>query len=214
MGHHVIRLRRILEELAWSQKIPLLTHLIRADDIPRTDQRLPRPLTAEQDKLVQQELLRRDDHDSNALLLLRHTGMRMGECLDLPLDCLRCIGQDQWALHVPLGKLQTERLVPLDSFVCRVVHRLRDLRSQDSSISDGFLLARPRCRYTLGDYLRNSFHEIAAAAGITTRVVPHQLRHTYATEMLRAGVTLPVLMKLLGHKSPQMTMRLRRSLAP
>jgi integrase len=25
--------------------------------------------------------------------------------------------------------------------------------------------------------------------------------------MLRAGVTLPVLMKLLGHKSPHMTMR-------
>jgi hypothetical protein len=30
---------------------------------------------------------------------------------------------------VPLGKLQTERLVPVDSFVCRIVHRLSDLRS-------------------------------------------------------------------------------------
>jgi integrase len=207
VGHHVIRLRRILEELAWSKQIPLLTHLIRADDIPRTDQCLPRPLTAEQDQLILQELLRRDDRDSNALLLLRHTGMRIGECLDLPFDCLRTLGQDQWAIHVPLGKLQTERLVPVDSFVCRIVHRLRTLRSQDSSIADGFLLARPRCRYTLGYYLRTSFHEIAAAVGIKTRVVPHQFRHTYATEMLRAGVTLPVLMKLLGHKSPHMTMR-------
>jgi hypothetical protein len=61
VGHHVIRLRRILEELAWSQQIPLLTHLIRADDIPRPDQYLPRPLTAEQDMLIQQELVRRDD---------------------------------------------------------------------------------------------------------------------------------------------------------
>src|ERR1700738_586963 len=32
-------------------------------------------------------------------------------------------------------------------------------------------------------------------------------RHTYATEMLRAGVTFPALMKLLGHASPDMTMR-------
>ena len=32
-------------------------------------------------------------------------------------------------------------------------------------------------------------------------------RHTYATEMLRAGVSFPVLMKLLGHTSPEMTMR-------
>jgi integrase len=207
IGHHVIRLRRILEELAWSKQIPLLTYLIRSDDIPRADRCLPRPLTAEQDKLIQEELLRRDDRDSNALLLLRHTGMRMGECLDLPSDCLRCIGQDQWAIHVPLGKLQTERLVPVDSFVCRIVHRLRTLHSQESPISDGFLLARPRCRGTLGYYLRTSLHEIAAAVGIKARVVPHQFRHTYATEMLRAGVTLPVLMKLLGHKSPNMTMR-------
>src|ERR1039458_7957057 len=33
------------------------------------------------------------------------------------------------------------------------------------------------------------------------------MRHTYATEMLRAGVTLVAVMKLLGHKSPHMTLR-------
>jgi hypothetical protein len=32
-------------------------------------------------------------------------------------------------------------------------------------------------------------------------------RHTYATEMLRSGVSFPVLMKLLGHVDPAMTMR-------
>ena len=42
---------------------------------------------------------------------------------------------------------------------------------------------------------------------LSTRIVPHQFRHTYATEMLRAGVSSPVLMKLLGHVNPEMTMR-------
>ena len=32
-------------------------------------------------------------------------------------------------------------------------------------------------------------------------------RHTYASEMVRAGVGLPALMKLLGHVNPEMTMR-------
>jgi integrase len=206
-SHYVIRLRRILEELAWTQGIPLLTRLVRADDIPRPDGCLPRPLTAEQDQLIQQELLRRDDRISNALLLLRHTGMRIGECLDLPLDCLRGVGQDQWAVHVPLGKLRTERLVPIDAFVCGVVHRLQLLRSQDAPAVDRFLLARLRGRARLGSDLRIALHEIAAAVGIRTRIVPHQFRHSFATEMLRAGVSLPVLMKLLGHKTPKMTLR-------
>src|SRR5258708_35859403 len=32
-------------------------------------------------------------------------------------------------------------------------------------------------------------------------------RHTYASEMIRSSVTLPALMKLLGHTDPEMTMR-------
>jgi integrase len=203
---YVIRLRRMLEELAWTKEIPHLTHLVRTDDIPRRDQYLPRPLTADQDRLIQQELLYRDDRDSNVFLLLRHTGMRIGECVDLSWDCLRSIGQDGWAIHVPLGKLQTERLVPLDSFACQIVHRLRLLRSQDQRPTDGLLLARPRGRDRLIRDLRVSLHKIVAGVGITTRIVPHQFRHTFATEMLRAGVSLPAVTKLLGHKTTTMTM--------
>ena len=46
-AHYVIRLRRILEELAWTKGVPLLTRLIRSEDIPSQDRCLPRPLTAE-----------------------------------------------------------------------------------------------------------------------------------------------------------------------
>jgi integrase len=206
-SHYIIRLRRMLDELAWTQGIPLLGRLVRADDIPRPDDCLPRPLSAEHDQLIQRELLRRDDWASNALLLLRHTGMRIGECLDLPFDCLRCTGQDQWAIHVPLGKLRTERLVPVDAFVRGIVHCLQLLRSEDARSSNGFLLARPRGRARVGRELRITLHQTAADVGIKTRIVPHQFRHSFATEMLRAGASLPVVMKLLGHQSPKMTMR-------
>jgi hypothetical protein len=54
--------------------------------------------------------------------------------------------------------------------------------------------------------LRAALQEVAAAAGITARIVPHQFRHTYGTEMLRAGVGFAGVMKLLGHKSPHMTL--------
>ena len=67
----IVRLRRLLEELAWSHQLPSLAHLLGHDDIPRVDRRLPRPLTPEQDQRIQQELQRRNDLASNALLLLR-----------------------------------------------------------------------------------------------------------------------------------------------
>ena len=39
----LIALRPILDELAWTEQLPQLAHLIRREDIPRRPQRLPRP---------------------------------------------------------------------------------------------------------------------------------------------------------------------------
>ena len=203
----LMRLRCILEELAWTAQLPDLAHLIRREDFPRPPQRLPRALTAQHDQSIQQELLRRNDLAANIFLLLRHTGMRIGECVDLSWDCLRNVAPDRWAIHVPLGKLKTERMVPVDSFVCELVQRLRFFRSFDPLPLDGHLLSRPHGKTALIRQLRYYLHEVSAAAGIPTRIVPHQLRHTYASEMVRSGVTLPAVMKLLGHADPGMTMR-------
>jgi integrase len=143
---------------------------------------------------------------ANVFLLLRHTGMRIGEAVDLSFDCLHTSAPNQWAIHVPLGKLKTERMVPVDSFVRELVLRLRFFRSFDPAPPDGRLLARPSSKSALIRQLRAYLHEVSAAAGIPQRIVPHQLRHTYASEMLRAGVQFPAIMKLLGHASPEMTM--------
>ena len=35
---------------------------------------------------------------------------------------------------------------------------------------------------------------------------PHRFRHTFATDMVRAGVSLPALMRLMGHANIQTTL--------
>jgi integrase len=202
----LIHLRSVLTELAWSEQKSELDHLLRPEDVPRLPHRLPRPLTTQQDQQLQQELLRRNDLGANAFLLIRHTGMRIGECADLRCDCLHAIGPDQWTIHIPLGKLKTERMVPVDSFVCELVHRLRFFRSLDPLPADGLLFPRPRSKEALVRQLRDYWRQVCHSVGLLTRIVPHQLRHTYATEMLRSGVSFPAVMKLLGHNSPDMTM--------
>ena len=54
--------------------------------------------------------------------------------------------------------------------------------------------------------IRAALQDVVAAVGISARIVPHQFRHTYGTEMLRAGVNFAAVMKLLGHTSPDMTL--------
>ena len=203
----LIALRCIFSELAWSSQCFELARLIRREDIPRAPQRLPRPLTAEQDQTLQQEFLRRNDLGANAFLLIRHTGMRIGECADLSYDCLRALAPNEWAIHVPLGKLKTERMVPIDASVSELAQRLRFFRSLDPLRADGRLLARPSSKNALVRQLRDYLHQVCYSLGLSTQIVPHQFRHTYATEMLRGGVSFPVLMKLLGHTNPEMTMR-------
>ena len=123
---HLIRLRKLFDLLA-DHAFPPRPGLLLSEDIPSTDQVLPRPLTSEDDTRLQTELHRRNDLLSNALLLTRLTGMRIGETIDLSADCLRHLGGDDWALHVPVGKLHNERWTPVDQQVRSVVARLRFL---------------------------------------------------------------------------------------
>ena len=173
---HIISLRRLMEELAWLHELPSLVRLFHPGDLPQQSYRLPRPLTPEQDRLIQQELLRRNDVASNALLLVRHTGIRLGECADLTFDCLRQPAPGQWALHVPLGKLYSERLVPVDESICRIVHRLRFFRSLSPIPLDGFLLARRHNRNSLLRELRTELTKVRTALGIERLIVPHMFR--------------------------------------
>jgi site-specific recombinase XerD len=203
-------LRRLLEDLAANGHC-LPADLIRLEDFPPLPHYLPRPLSPQDDQQLQQELHRTGDLPALALLLTRATGIRIGECVDLPLDCLRQLGPDQWALHIPLGKLHTERLVPAEPDVRQMIDRILVLRGQAPSAhlanSSGLLLPRGTGRSRFYQLLLSALAEAARRAGCSGPVTTHRLRHSFASEMLRLGLSLPALMQLLGHKDIRMTMR-------
>ena len=207
---YLLCLRRLFCDLA-TNDLPLLSELIVPDDFPLRPHYLPRPLSPLDDQLLQQELRRIDNLYTNALLLIRTTGIRLGECIHLSLDCLRMLDTDRWALHVPLGKLHTERLVPADENVQQILSRILVLRSQAPARrlakSAGWLLPRSGGHYALIRTLRTAVNGAAERAGCSQHVAPHRLRHTFASEMIRLGISLPALMQLLGHKNIRMTMR-------
>jgi Phage integrase family len=111
-------------------------------------------------------------------------------------------------LHVPIGKLHTDRWIPVDEQIRELHARIRLLRLEHaSSASSSFLLPRPREYGAAYQVLLRVLIGAAKQAGCSRRVTPHQLRHTYATDMLRSGASLPAVMHLLGHKDIRMTLR-------
>jgi site-specific recombinase XerD len=217
---YLVNLRRLFHDLA-ANGHRIQPDLIRLADFPRVPKQLPRALSPDDDHRLQQELRRADDLYANALLLVRATGIRRSECSHLTLDCLRQLSDDQWALHVPVGKTHTERLVPADQEVRGLVARILTLRAQAPAHllarSEGWLLPHCPVRFRsgrpCGDFivLENALCaylvQTATRAGCSHRVTPHQLRHTFATEMVRLHVSLPAIMQLLGHKDLRMTLR-------
>ena len=87
--------------------------LIFERDSPRLPRPLPRYLPPDADRRLIDALETSPNRlRADALLLARATGMRIGELIDLELDCVHEVpGQGAW-LKVPLGKLATERMVP------------------------------------------------------------------------------------------------------
>jgi site-specific recombinase XerD len=114
------------------------------------------------------------------------------------------------ALRVPLGKLHSERLVPVSGETQRVLARILELGAftpVPEHESPAFLL--PRCWQPVTWYkmLHNTLRDMARGAGCTGRVNPHRLRRSFATEMVRFGVSLPALMRMIGHRDIRMTLR-------
>jgi hypothetical protein len=141
--------------------------------------------------------------------------MRIGELLDLELDCVHEVaGQGAW-IKVPLGKLKTERMVPLDDETVAIIDRIvanrspgRPLRHPRTGQLVEFLLTHQGRRISK-EILRDELHRAASEAGVDP-VVPHQLRHTYATALVNSGCSLQALMALLGHTSAEMSLRYGR----
>lgn len=187
------------------------------DDIPKLPQVLPRYLPVDTDRRLTAALT---DHPANplsarALRLQRACGLRIGELLDLELDCVHEIdGNGTW-LKVPLGKLATERMVPLDEETLALVDEIIELRSHGRPFPHpryrrpAQFLFTSRGRRLTPQAIRHELDHATATAGLG-HVTSHQLRHTYATALVNAGVSLQALMALLGHQSAEMSLRYGR----
>jgi integrase len=213
----VLAVHCLLNDIAeWGWPEAPQRRLVFRSDIPKLPRPLPRYLTPDLDRRLTHALQACPQRlPADALLLQRATGLRIGELVDLELDSVHEIpGQGAW-LKVPLGKLNTERMVPLDEETVALIDRIvahrspgRPLPHPRTARPTDYLLTHHGRRLTV-DHLRDVLTRVSTDAGLP-HITPHQLRHTYATALVNAGVSLQSLMALLGHVSAEMSLRYGR----
>jgi site-specific recombinase XerD len=132
--------------------------------------------------------------DRAILTLLYGTGIRASECARLKEEN---VDLDEGLIRV-MGKGGNERAIPLND---QVVNTLRTYRRHRGSVAPTLQFFQSRHRRGMS---RGAIYERVRSwsirARIGKRVSPHRLRHTFATHLVKAGVSLVTIRDLLGHR--------------
>jgi integrase/recombinase XerD len=127
--------------------------------------------------------------------------MRLGEVEELRLDDLN-LAQHQ--LMVRRGKGLQDRVVYLTAAAVAALEAYLTVRGRGATGHVFLFRHKPVCK----DFIRGRMKAAGERAGV--KVTPHQLRHTFATQLLNAGCRLTTIQTLLGHRHPNSTLTYAR----
>jgi integrase/recombinase XerD len=130
--------------------------------------------------------------DRTLMELAYGCGLRLKELLGLQVAD---IDSARMVLHIREGKGQKERLVPLSE---RLLGMLRGYWRECRPATWLFPGIKPSLPLT-GGAVQRICKRTAKRAGLSKRIHPHTLRHSYATHLLEAGVDVLSVQALLGH---------------
>lgn len=135
------------------------------------------------------------------LMLLQ--GLRSREVLDLNREDLRL---PEAEIRVP-GKGSKPRFLPLAPETVQLLDDYLRCERPNPTAAALFVSLKGRARgYRMTPAgLRSLFRHHRRTTGVTI-ANPHRFRHTFASDMLRGGISLPALMHLMGHAHIQTTM--------
>lgn len=201
MPHSPCRLDRI-----WWRRSPMgfgrLRGTVKCDLTLKAPQRVIVPLSPEQVARFWSSFRTARDLAIVALMLLN--GLRSREVLGLKLDAL-LFGEAQMRVA---GKGSRVRLLPLPPESIRLLQCYLKTERPLTNTPEVFVCLKGHARGSAMTPagLRSLFRHHRTTTGILT-ANPHRFRHTFGSDMIRAGISLPALMRLMGHAHIHTTLR-------
>ena len=132
------------------------------------------------------------------LALLYSSGLRISEVLSLEISK---INFDRRQIFIKQSKGRKDRVVPLANSIIPLLNNYIN-----SYLPTKLLFAGKDGKEYHQSGIRRVLKNSAFKCGITQRVTPHMLRHSYATHLLEDGTDIRYIQQLLGHNDPKTTM--------
>lgn len=146
--------------------------------------------------------------------LLYYCGLRSRELTKMKLTQIECQGSGEPIRIRVIGKGDKERVVPIPEPMQKDLMRWMGHRMQLKDwnysrkysrtaeyIHSKYLFPSPAGKELSYESLSKVVKGACKGAGIEKNVTPHALRHTYATNLLRRGVSITTIKDALGHTS-------------
>jgi integrase len=195
-------LRRIWNK-ARDKGFPLGPSPTKALDLPRVSNERQRYLSTEEADTLLATLAERSPQTAHMALLSLDCGLRFSEITALNWGCVQF---DNNRLLILNAKGDKDRAVPMTS-------RVRDLLMTLQVGRPNELVFKSSTGGRVGK-LTKTFDAVVAELGLNAdiddpklRFSFHALRHTFASNLVAAGIDLYRVQRLLGHSGPQMTQR-------
>jgi site-specific recombinase XerD len=133
-----------------------------------------------------------------ALTIIYACGLRRGELINLKLNDL---DSKRLTITIKNGKGQKDRVLPVSEKLMRLIIRHYKMYRPSTYLIEG--------QFKGSNYSETSlekiFHKYLGKIYKNHNFTLHCLRHSYATHLLEAGVSLRYIQELLGHKSSKTT---------
>lgn len=165
--------------------------------------RLPKSIEADDEDRILVQI--NNVRDKAMILLLLRTGMRIGELLNTEMDDINL--EQQLIRIYESEKTATGRVAFFSNDAAEALyHWLMKRDHWKKQLFHGH-----RDKAISYESARNIFRKYVDKAGLSNKGISlHCLRHTYATNLLNAGIPIEVLRDLLGHQSLEHTRRYAR----